>query len=117
MVFAPKVWRHFHFGETCEIFMDHESLKCLFSQKELNMRQKKLIELLKNCIIQYHPRKRSVVVDALRKKSIGFLETISVGYKRLLGFEVFIGLYQSFGLRSLCGKFHSTTRLSWEREN
>ena len=43
------------------------------------MRQKKLIELLKDCIIQYHPRKRSVVVDALRKKSIGFLATISVG--------------------------------------
>ena len=43
------------------------------------MRQKKLIELLKDCIIQYHPRKQSVVVDALRKKSIGFLATISVG--------------------------------------
>ena len=38
VVFALKIWRHFLFGETCEIFTDHKSLKYLFSQKELNMR-------------------------------------------------------------------------------
>ena len=48
MVFALKIWRHFLFGETCEIFTDHKSLKYLFSQKELNMRQRRWIELLKD---------------------------------------------------------------------
>ncbi|RVW27090.1 Retrovirus-related Pol polyprotein from transposon 17.6 [Vitis vinifera] len=40
VVFALKIWRHFLFSETCEIFTDHKSLKYLFSQKELNMRQR-----------------------------------------------------------------------------
>ena len=55
--FALKIWRHFLFSETCEIFTYHKSLKYLFSQKELNMRQRRWIELLKdyNCIIQYQP--------------------------------------------------------------
>ena len=57
VVFALKIWRHFLFGETCDIFTDHKSLKYLFSQKELNMRQRRWIELLKDydSIIQYHP--------------------------------------------------------------
>ena len=38
VVFELKIWRHFLFGETCEIFKDHKCLKYLFSQKELNMR-------------------------------------------------------------------------------
>ena len=38
VVFALKIWRHYLYGETCEIFIDHKSLKYLFSQKELNMR-------------------------------------------------------------------------------
>ena len=73
MVFALKIWRHFLFGESCEIFTDHKSLKYLFSQKELNMRQKRWIELLKDydCIIPYHPGKANVVADALNKKSVG----------------------------------------------
>ncbi|RVW79768.1 Transposon Ty3-G Gag-Pol polyprotein [Vitis vinifera] len=62
VVFALKIWRHFLFGETCEIFTDHKSLKYLFSQKELNMRQRRWIELLKDydCIIQYHLGKANV---------------------------------------------------------
>ena len=48
VIFALKILRHFLFGETCEIFTDHKSLKYLFSQKELNMRQRRLIELLKD---------------------------------------------------------------------
>ncbi|KAL6321907.1 hypothetical protein AAG906_035616 [Vitis piasezkii] len=78
VVFALKIWRHFLFGETCEIFTDHKSLKYLFSQKELNMRQRRWIELLKDydCIIQYHPRKTNVVVNALSRKSVGSLAAI-----------------------------------------
>ncbi|RVW15458.1 Retrovirus-related Pol polyprotein from transposon 17.6 [Vitis vinifera] len=82
MVFALKIWRHFLFGETCEIFTDHKSLKYLFSQKELNMRQRRWIELLKDydCIIQYHPGKMNVVVDALSRKSV-LMEEVKRGSK------------------------------------
>ena len=53
VIFALKIWRHFLFGETCEIYTYHKSLKYLFSQKKLNMRQRQWLELLKDydCII------------------------------------------------------------------
>ncbi|KAL6343167.1 hypothetical protein AAG906_020956 [Vitis piasezkii] len=83
VVFALKIWRYFIFGETCEIFTDHKSLKYLFSQKELNMRQRRWIELLKDydCIIQYHPGKVNVVVV----KSVGSLAAIRGCQRQLLG--------------------------------
>ncbi|RVW59896.1 Transposon Ty3-G Gag-Pol polyprotein [Vitis vinifera] len=86
VVFALKIWRHFLFGETCEIFTDHKSLKYLFSQKELNMRQRRWIELLKDydCSIQYHPRKTNVVADALSRKSVGSLAAIRGCQRQLL---------------------------------
>ncbi|KAL6322448.1 hypothetical protein AAG906_008103 [Vitis piasezkii] len=79
------VVRYFLFGETCERFTDHKNLKYLFSQKELNMRQKRWIELLKDydCIIQYHPGKANVVVGASSRKSVGSLATIR-GFQRQL---------------------------------
>ena len=60
VVFALKIWRHYLYRETCEIYIDHKSLKYLFSQKELNMRQRRWIELLKDydCTIHYHPGKQ-----------------------------------------------------------
>ena len=78
VVFELKIWRHFLFGETCEIFTNHKSLKYLFSQKELNMRKRRWIELLKDydSIIQYHPGKANVVANALSKKSVGSLAAI-----------------------------------------
>ena len=87
VVFALKIWRHFLFGETCEIFTDHKSLKYLFFQKELNMRQRRWIELLKDydCIIQYHPGKANVVADALSRKSVGSLAAIKGCQRQLLG--------------------------------
>ena len=87
VVFALKILRHFLFGETCEIFTDHKSLKYLFSQKELNMRQRRWIELLKDydCIIQCHLGKANVVADALNKKSVGSLATIRRCQRLLLG--------------------------------
>ncbi|RVX00907.1 Retrovirus-related Pol polyprotein from transposon 17.6 [Vitis vinifera] len=85
VVFALKIWRRFLFGETCERFTYHKNLKYLFSQKELNMRQKRWIELLKDydCIIQYHPGKANVVVGALSRKSVGSLAAIR-GFQRQL---------------------------------
>ncbi|RVW37589.1 Transposon Ty3-I Gag-Pol polyprotein [Vitis vinifera] len=70
-----------------KIFTDHKSLKYLFSQKELNMRQRRWIELLKDydCIIQYHPGKANVVADALSRKSVGSLAAIKGCQRQLLG--------------------------------
>ena len=55
------------YGEKCEIYTDHKSLKYFFTQKELNMRQRRWLELVKDydCEILYHPGKSNVVVDAL----------------------------------------------------
>ncbi|KAK1431931.1 hypothetical protein QVD17_08737 [Tagetes erecta] len=74
VVFALKIWRHYLYGETCDIFTDHKSLKYIFTQKELNMRQRiRWLELLKDydANIQYHPGKANVVADALSRKNFG----------------------------------------------
>jgi len=70
VVFALRVWRHYLYGTQVQIFTDHKSLKYLMSQKELNMRQRRWVELIKDCdcIIDYHPGKANVVVDALSRK-------------------------------------------------
>ena len=47
VVFVLKIWRHYLYGETFQIFIDHKSLKYLMTQKKLNMRQRRWIELLK----------------------------------------------------------------------
>lgn len=72
VVFVLKIWRHYLFGSRFEVFNDHKSLKYLFDQKELNMRQGRWLELLKDYDFElsYHPGKANVVVDALTKKSL-----------------------------------------------
>ncbi|GJS54008.1 putative reverse transcriptase domain-containing protein [Tanacetum coccineum] len=70
VVFALKIWRHYLYGTKSVIYMDHRSLQHIFSQKELNMRQRRWIELFSDydCEIRYHPCKASVVADALSRK-------------------------------------------------
>ena len=70
VVFVLKIWRHYLYGEQCEIFIDYKSLKYLFTKKELNMRQRRWLELLKDydLTISYHPGKANVVADALSRK-------------------------------------------------
>jgi len=78
VVFALKLWRHYLYGETCEIYTDHKSLKYIFEQKDLNLRQRRWMELLKDydCTILYHPGKANVVADALSRKLMGSLATL-----------------------------------------
>ena len=73
VVFALKIWRHYLYGVKSQIYTDHKSLKYLFDQKELNMRQQRWMELLKDydCEILYHPGKANVVADALSRKERG----------------------------------------------
>ncbi|KAI3773911.1 hypothetical protein L1987_48450 [Smallanthus sonchifolius] len=70
VVFALKIWRQYLYGVKCTIYSDHKSLKYFFEQKELNMRQRRWLELLKDydCEILYHPGKANVVADALSRK-------------------------------------------------
>ncbi|GJZ09866.1 putative reverse transcriptase domain-containing protein [Tanacetum coccineum] len=67
VVFALKIWRHYLYGTKSVIYTDHQSLQYIFDQKDLNMRQRRWIELLSDyeCEIKYHPGKANVVADAL----------------------------------------------------
>ncbi|GJY08281.1 retrotransposon protein, putative, ty3-gypsy subclass [Tanacetum coccineum] len=70
VVFALKIWRHYLYGTKCTVFTDHKSLQHILHQKELNMRQRRWLELLADydCEIRYHPGKANVVADALSRK-------------------------------------------------
>ncbi|GJW12482.1 putative reverse transcriptase domain-containing protein [Tanacetum coccineum] len=70
VVFSLKLWRHYLYGTKCTVFTDHKSLQHILNQKELNMRQRRWLELLSDydCEIRYHPGKANVVADALSRK-------------------------------------------------
>ncbi|KAA3480760.1 DNA/RNA polymerases superfamily protein [Gossypium australe] len=72
IVFALKIWRHHLYGEKCRVFTDHKSLNYLITQKELNLRQRRWLELIKDyeLVIDYHPGKENMVADALSRKSL-----------------------------------------------
>nr|GEX44755.1 retrotransposon protein, putative, Ty3-gypsy subclass [Tanacetum cinerariifolium] len=88
VVFALKIRRHYLYGETCDIFTDHKSLKYIFTHKELNMRQRRWLELLKDhdTNIQYHPGKANVVADVLSRKS-RMLENLQIEPKIIKDLE------------------------------
>src|SRR5207247_1960883 len=71
VVHALKIWRHYLLGNVCHIYTDHKSLKYIFTQSELNMRQRRWLELIKDYDVEvhYHPGKANVVTDALSHKS------------------------------------------------
>nr|GEU83910.1 putative reverse transcriptase domain-containing protein [Tanacetum cinerariifolium] len=70
IMFALKIYRHYLYSTKCTVFTDHKSLQHILDQKELNMRQRRLLELLADydCEIRYHPGKANVVADALSRK-------------------------------------------------
>ncbi|GKD59715.1 putative reverse transcriptase domain-containing protein, partial [Tanacetum coccineum] len=70
IVLALKIWRHYLYSTKCTVFTDHKSLQDILDQKELNMRQRRWLELLADydCEIRYHPGKANVVADALSRK-------------------------------------------------
>ncbi|GJX36150.1 putative reverse transcriptase domain-containing protein, partial [Tanacetum coccineum] len=69
VVFALKIWRHYLYGTKSVIYTDHKNLQHIFSQKELNIRQRRWLELFSdyNCEFRYHPGKANVVADALSR--------------------------------------------------
>jgi hypothetical protein len=71
IIHALKIWRHYLMGAHCNIYTDHKSLKYIFTQADLNMRQRRWMELIKDYDLEvhYHPGKANVVADALSRKA------------------------------------------------
>jgi hypothetical protein len=71
VVHALKIWRHYLIGNHCDIYTDHKSLKYIFTQSDLNLRQRRWLELIKDYDLEvhYHPGKANIVADALSRKS------------------------------------------------
>ena len=78
-MFALKIWRHYLYGEKCFIYTDYKSHKYLPSQRKLNLRQRRWMELVKDYdfVIDYHPGKANVVEDALSIKSVQTLRELN----------------------------------------
>jgi hypothetical protein len=70
IVYVLKIWRHYIMGTKCQVYTDHKSLKYIFTQKDLNLRQHRWLELIKDydLEIHYHPGKANLVADALSRK-------------------------------------------------
>ncbi|XP_070043272.1 uncharacterized protein [Nicotiana tomentosiformis] len=69
------MWMHYLYAINGDIYMDHKSIQYIFKQKELNLRQRRWLELLKDYDVDilYHPGKANVVADALNNRSMGSL--------------------------------------------
>ena len=67
IVFALKAWSHYLYSKQFEVFSDHKSLKYIFTQRDLNMRQCRWMQYLEDydITLHYHPRKANVVADAV----------------------------------------------------
>ena len=79
IVFALNILHHYLYGEQFEVFSNHKSLKYIFTQRDLNMRQRIWMEYLEdyNITLHYHPGKANVVADALIRKSQGVLASVA----------------------------------------
>ena len=79
ILFALKIWRHYLYDEEFEVYSDHKSLKYIFTQRDLNMRQRRWMEFLEDYdfTLHYHPGKANVVADALSRKSRGALASVA----------------------------------------
>jgi hypothetical protein len=80
VVHALKIWHHYLLGNICHLYMDHKSLKYIFTQSELNMRQRRWLELIKDYEIEihYHPGKANVVASGLSRKASCHCLTIRI---------------------------------------
>jgi hypothetical protein len=71
VVMALWMWRHYLLGNAVHIYTDHKSLKYIFTQPDLNMRQRRWLALIKDYELEvhYHPGKANVVADSLSHKA------------------------------------------------
>jgi hypothetical protein len=70
VVHSLKIWRHYLINHRCEIYSDHKSLKYIFTQADLNLRQRRWLELIKDYDIgiHYHLGKANIVANAKGKQ-------------------------------------------------
>jgi hypothetical protein len=75
VVHAYKIWQHYLMGNHCNIFTNHNSLKYVFTQLDLNMRQRRWLDLIKDYDLEvhYHPNKANVVADAHSRKHCNYM--------------------------------------------
>ena len=108
-MFALKIWRHYLYGVHCRIFTYHKSLQYIFTQKELNLRQRRWLELIKDydCTIEYHLGKANVVADALSRRPESSLSHMRSGYLPLLVDLRALGvILEAEDSRALLATFH-----------
>jgi hypothetical protein len=90
VVHTLKTWRHYLYGQKCDVYTDHKSLKYIFTQSELNMRQRRWLEFIKDyeLEIHYHPGKANVVAGALsRKRQVNMMVAHPVPYELAKEFD------------------------------
>ncbi|WMV54854.1 hypothetical protein MTR67_048239 [Solanum verrucosum] len=85
-VFTLKIWRHYIYGVHLDVFIDHKILQYVFSQKDLNLRQRRWLEILKDydMSVLYHPDKANVVADSLSRFSMGSVAHVEDEKKELV---------------------------------
>ncbi|GJW17489.1 putative reverse transcriptase domain-containing protein [Tanacetum coccineum] len=120
VVFALKKWRHYLYDTKCVMFADHKSLQHILDLKELNMRQRRWLELLSDydCEIRYHAGKANVVTDALsRKEWIKPLRVralvLTIGMNlpmQILNAQVEARKEDNYGTEDLCGMIKKLER-------
>ena len=105
IVFALKIWGNYLYGEQFEVFSDHKSLKYIFTQWDLNMRQCGWIEYLKDYdfTLHYHTGKANVVADELSRKSRGVLASVASREWQILEIVGHLGYSTVIRLRERLG--------------
>ena len=113
VIFALKIWCHYLYGEEFEVYSDHKSLKYIFTQRDLNMRQCRWMEFLEDYdfTLHYHPGKANVVADALSRKSRVALASIASWEWRMLETVVQSGLQYNEQTQGTLGGLVATPSL------
>nr|GEW25928.1 hypothetical protein [Tanacetum cinerariifolium] len=81
VVFDLKIWRHYLYETKCTVFTDHKSLQHILDQKELNMRQRRWLELFSDydCEIRYHPGKANILEAQIEAQKPNNIKNEDVG--------------------------------------
>ena len=113
VVFALNIWRHYLYSKEFEVYSDHKSLKYIFTQRDLNMRQRRWMEFLKDYdfTLHYHPDKANVEADALSRKSRGALASVASWEWRMLETVRQFGLQYSEHTQGTLGSLVATPSL------